>query len=166
MFDFNVEVLAAFRAEELGAAVVRADVGSVNLASCSSHVFLPTVLVLLLELFFVSCLLLLELQHLFHLGFHLSLFGLFNQLLLLLLLSQSVQELVRLSEDLGNQGVFVKVLDVEDFARHFVVLGSRLVNVTNQVLVLEEEPPEFFVIINLGVVLWWSFHEHISDFGW
>lgn len=42
--------------------------------------------------------------------------GVLLELSLSLLLSQSVQELVRLSEDLWHQSVLVEVLDVEDFA--------------------------------------------------
>ena len=59
----------------------------------------------------------------------LSLFCFLHQLLLMLLLSESVQELVRLSEDLWNQSVFIKVLNVENLSAKLVVLVCSLVNV-------------------------------------
>ena len=59
----------------------------------------------------------------------LPLLGLLHELLLVLLLAQSVQEFVRLSQDLWYQSVFIEVLDVEDLAAQFVVLVSCLVDV-------------------------------------
>ena len=47
---------------------------------------------------------------------NLSLLCLLYQLLLVLLLAQSVQEFVRLGQDLWYQSVFIEVLNVEDLA--------------------------------------------------
>ena len=47
---------------------------------------------------------------------NLSFFGLLYQFLLVLLLAQSVQEFVRLGQDLWYQSVFIEVLDIEDLA--------------------------------------------------
>ena len=71
----------------------------------------------------------------------------------MLLLPQPVQELVRLGQDLWHQGVLVEVLDVEDLLAHLVVLVGRLVDVRHQVLILQVDPPELFVVVGLGVEL-------------
>ena len=49
----------------------------------------------------------------------------------MLLLSESVKELVWLSENLRHQSVLVKVLDVEDLPVHLVVSVSCLVDICN-----------------------------------
>ena len=59
----------------------------------------------------------------------LSILGFLYELLLVLLLAQSVQEFVRLSQDLWYQSIFIEVLDVEDLTAQFVVLLSCFVDV-------------------------------------
>ena len=85
----------------------------------------------------------------------LSLLGFYQQLLLMLLLAQTVKELVRLGHDLGNQCVLVVVFDIEDLSTHFVVLLCCLVNITDQVFILDVNSPELLVVINSSIILWW-----------
>lgn len=59
----------------------------------------------------------------------LSLLGFQEQLLLMLLLAQTMQKLVWLGQYLRHQGVLIEVLDVEDFSIHFVVLVRSLINI-------------------------------------
>jgi len=72
----------------------------------------------------------------------------------MLLLAESVKELVRLGHDLRNKCVLVVVFDIENLSAHFVVLLSCLVNITNQVFVLNVNSPELFVVVNSSIILW------------
>ena len=60
----------------------------------------------------------------------LSLSSLLEQLLLVLLLPESVQELVRLRQNLRYQCVLVEVFDVKYLPRHLIVLLGNLVDVS------------------------------------
>ena len=85
----------------------------------------------------------------------LSLLCFYQQLLLVLLLAETVKELVRLSHDLRHKCVLVVVFDIEDLSTHFVVLLCCLVNIADQVFILDVNSPEFFVVINPDIILWW-----------
>ena len=63
-----------------------------------------------------------------HLSLHLPFPSLLQQSLLMLLLPQSVQELVWLCQDLRDQSILVEVLGVEYLTSNFVILGRNLVN--------------------------------------
>lgn len=144
MLNLDVKVLRTLGAEELATAFVWADKSPVNLVGCSPEVLLTLVLAIGLLLF-------LGLLHLTRLLLHsclnLTVFGLLQQLLLVLLLSQPVEELVRLRQDLRNQGVLVEVLDVEDLSRQFVVLIGCHVDVRHQSLVQKEDAPVLLVVV-------------------
>lgn len=85
----------------------------------------------------------------------LSLLCFYQQLLLVLLLAETVKELVGLSHDLRHKCVLVVVFDIEDLSTHFVVLLCCLVNIADQVFILDVNSPEFFVVINPDIILWW-----------
>ena len=74
----------------------------------------------------------------------------------MLLLSQSVQEFVWLSQNLRHQSVLIKIFDIENFPAHFIALVSGLVNVCHQVLVLDVNSPKFSVIVLVLIKLWRS----------
>ena len=83
----------------------------------------------------------------------LSLFSLQQQLLLMLLLTKSVQEFMRLGENLRNKSVFIEVLDVENFPVHLITLMGSLIDISHQVFVLEVNSPEFSVIVLVFIIL-------------
>ena len=80
---------------------------------------------------------------------------------LILLLPQSVQKLVRLGHDLGDQGVIVEVLDVKYLPVELEIVVCYLVNIGHKVLILQEEFEVFFVIASFWVVLGNIRHLHI-----
>ena len=65
-----------------------------------------------------------------------------------------MQEFVRLSQNLRNKSVLVKIFDIEDFPAHLIALMSGLIDVRNEVLVLEIDSPEFSVVVLVLVKLW------------
>ena len=60
---------------------------------------------------------------------------------------------MRLGEDLRHKRVLVEVFDVEDLPQHLVVGLRDLVDVGDQVLVLEIQSPELFVVICILIEL-------------
>lgn len=73
----------------------------------------------------------------------------------MLLLSETVKKLMRLSHNLRNKSVLVVIFNIENLSAHLVVLLSCLVNVTDQVFVLNVNSPEFFVVVHSSIILWW-----------
>lgn len=174
-----MQVLAALGPKVLSAAVIRADKSSVDLLSrpplvlfapvCSvlrllhgTHLCVDFILVegLFIILSFQSHLL--DLQVLASL----PLLGLLLKLGLVLLLPQPMQKLMRLSENLGYEGVLIEVLDVEDLSGHAVVGAGCLVDIGHQVLVLEIHSPELFVVVNIWVISWRLLHVDILYLAW
>lgn len=122
MLDFDVQVLTPFGAKILAAALVRAHKRPVDLGGSTPEMLLT--LVFALRLFIFACLAL----ALLHLGLYLTLTSLLQQSLLMLLLPQPVEELVRLGENLRDQRVLVEVLYVEYLTGNFVVLRRNLID--------------------------------------
>lgn len=67
-------------------------------------------------------------------------------------LSESVQKLVGLSQDLRNQCVLIEVFDVKYLPCHLVIISRCLVDVCQEILVLEEQSPELLEVIDIGRV--------------
>ena len=131
VLDLDVQILASLGAEILATAFVRADKRPVNLVRCASEMLLPLVLALLPIVFLARFTL-----SFLDLCLDLTLASLFQKALLVLLLPQTVEEFVRLGQDLRNQGVLVKVLDVEYLPTHFVILRRNCINLLNEVLLV------------------------------
>lgn len=158
MLDFDMEVLASFRSEELAATLVWTDVGTVDFLGCPTKVLLP------LGLWgFRTSRLITNVTRILHsdaksaflfillLNSSLSLFGLQQKLLLVLLLSKTMQEFVWLGQDLRYQSVLIEVFYVEDFAVHFIVLVSSLINIRHKVFILKVHTPELTIIVR-GII--------------
>lgn len=147
--------MAALRAEELATTFIRTDECAVDFLSCSSQVLLALILAVIRRLLLVrrlrnlgsNCLhrcrdlgilllVSLPLLFLYNLGASLSLAGLLQKLLLMLLLAKAMQEFVRLGQDLRHQSVFIEVLDVEYLASALVVGRTNLIDVGDKVLIL------------------------------
>ena len=170
MFYFDVQVLTAFRPKELAAAIIWADVGPVYFSCCTAEMLLASILRIwrwriAARFFFVDfggavkslkrLLLFCSL-----LDPRLSLLGLLEQLLLVLLLAQTVQEFVWLRQHLGNESILIIVFNIEYLATHLIVLKCSLVNVAHEIFVLDVNSPELFVIIDIFVVGWWLLRAH------
>lgn len=84
--------------------------------------------------------------------------GLIFLLRLVLLLSQSVQKLMRLGHDLWDQGVVVEVLNEEDPPVKLEVIISNLIYVCDKILILKVKFKELFIIAEFRVVLWNIWH--------
>lgn len=59
-----------------------------------------------------------------------------------------MQELVRLSHDLGYQGVIIEVFNVYNLPIHFEIVICCLIYVCNQILVLKIHSEVFFIVVN------------------
>lgn len=70
----------------------------------------------------------------------------------MLLLSETVKELVRLRQYLRHQCILIEVLDVEYLARALVVGRGDLIDVCDEVLVLQEQSPELLVIVDIDFI--------------
>ena len=64
-----------------------------------------------------------------------------------------MQEFVRLGQDLRNQGVFVKILDVEHLSVHLVAVVSCLVNICKKIFVLKIKSPVLLEVVRILVIL-------------
>ena len=84
--------------------------------------------------------------------------GLIFLLRLVLLLSQSVQKLMRLGHYLRDQGVVVEVLDEEDPPVKLEVIIGNLIYVGDKILVLKVKFKELFIIAEFWVVVWNIWH--------
>ena len=84
--------------------------------------------------------------------------GLIFLLRLVLLLSQSVQKLMRLGHYLRDQGVVVEVLDEEDPPVKLEVIIGNLIYVSDKILILKVKFKEFFIIAEFWVVVWNIWH--------
>ena len=77
-----------------------------------------------------------------------------------------------LGQYLGHESILVEIFNVEDFAKHFMILLGDLVDVGDQILILKEKPPELFVIICILIKVWWFssalnlLHVILSDLIW
>ena len=54
---------------------------------------------------------------------------------------------MRLGQNLWHQSVLIKVLNIEDLPLHLMILLRNRIDVSQKILILEEEPPELFVVI-------------------
>ena len=156
VLDLDVQVLRALRPKELATALIGTHVRAIDLLGSSPEVLLPFVLSLgcfglFSLLYFPFCSDCLGDYFLLLLCFNLPLLGFLEELLLVLLLSQSVQELMRLGQDLGDKCILIKVFNVEDLSCQFVICTSYLVYVGDQILVLKEKFPVLLVIISTRI---------------
>ena len=87
--------------------------------------------------------------------------GLIFLLRLVLLLSQSVQKLMRLGHYLRNQGVVVEVLNEEDPPVKLEVIICNLIYVSDKILILKVKFKELLIIAEFWVVLWNIWHLNV-----